>query len=274
MPRIPQQPLPPRRAFTLIELLVVIGIIAILAGLAFPAIRTLTKSNDQSQAVNVVRSLVSAARNIAISQHRMAGVVFFEETPAFSKPVNNLQTAMQLIVEDFDQRRDGTTGDPNLNYSRGGGRFCIDDGMPVFVAYTRDRQYLPKGVKVATLSDIGNVARMQENTVAGSNARVILFDADGQLILQSGLTAPDPAAGNTNPGDYPKAYGDWGLLKPSDAPTTGVGGLNAYSSPGVFIYSRFDFENANLATDADRTQWLINHSDVLVVNTFTGNMNR
>src|SRR5436305_1730209 len=78
----------PHRAFSLIELLTVMAIIAILAALTLPAIKSLAKSNDQSQATNLVRSLIGSARSIAIAQHRMAGVVFFEESTQYSRPVN------------------------------------------------------------------------------------------------------------------------------------------------------------------------------------------
>lgn len=263
----------PPRGFTLIELLTVIAIIVLLAGLSFPAIRSMTKSNDQSQSVNVVQAMVTSARNIAVTQRRMAGVVFFEETPQNASPANTLQTAMQLIVEDYDQRRDGTGSDTTLNYSRGGGKFAVDVGMTVFVAYNRERQYLPKGIRIATLSDSSNVVRMNEQQDAGSRARVVIFDADGQVLLRGFLTAPDPALGAQQAGQYPRAYADWGFLKPSDNVQLGTG-LNAYSSPGFFIYNQSDFESASLANDSARAQWLINHADVLVVNTYTGNVNR
>ena len=57
-----------REAFTLLELLIVIGIIVVLAAITVPAIKGLTKSNDNGQSVNLVRAMLSSARAIAVSQ--------------------------------------------------------------------------------------------------------------------------------------------------------------------------------------------------------------
>src|SRR6185295_4586985 len=92
-----------RRAFTMMELLVVMAIIVIIVAIAVPAARAISKNNDENQATNLVRSMITNARAIAVSQHRPAGVVFFEETPKFSKPANGGQTAMQIFVEAFVQ---------------------------------------------------------------------------------------------------------------------------------------------------------------------------
>src|SRR4051794_40571748 len=122
-----------RRAFTMIELLVVMAIIVILISIAVPAARSLSKNNDENQATNLVRSMISNARAIAISQHRAAGVVFFEETTRFSRPANSGQTAMQIFVEDFDQ----------LRYPP------HPAGLTFYMYYSTGRTYLPGGVRVA-----------------------------------------------------------------------------------------------------------------------------
>ena len=125
--------------------MVVIAIIVLLAGISLPAIKALTSSNDQSQATNLVRSMIAAARSVAVSQHRMAGVVFFDETPTFSRPVNGGRTAMQIFVEDFNQQQ------WQQNYNG------MQPGMTVFTYYSSARQYLPAGTTIATLQDIKGV---------------------------------------------------------------------------------------------------------------------
>ncbi len=82
------------RAFSLIELRVVVAIIAIHSAIAIPAIKQASpKATTRSQATNLVRAAIANARMIAVSQHRMAGVVFFEETVQYSRPVNSAQVA-------------------------------------------------------------------------------------------------------------------------------------------------------------------------------------
>jgi prepilin-type N-terminal cleavage/methylation domain-containing protein len=233
-------------AFTLIELLVVIAIIALLAGITIPAVRSLSKSNDQSQSVDLVRSMLSNARAIAIAQHRMAGVVFFEETAAYSLPVNANQTTMQLFVEDYNQAQYAPLNPPA--------------GVVFFVKYSTVRQYLPAGVKLAALTDLGSNIETGDAASANS-ARAILFDADGAMLLRSGLLTPPPGSGGSNQGTYPTAYGDWKFT-----------GLASQSSPGFFLYSKTDYDAQ--PAGAGRVTWLINNATVVIVNANTGGVLR
>lgn len=60
-----------RSAFTLIELLVVIAIIAILAGLAFPAVQGALNSGKKAQARNDVQQIAAAIRAFELEYGRM-----------------------------------------------------------------------------------------------------------------------------------------------------------------------------------------------------------
>jgi prepilin-type N-terminal cleavage/methylation domain-containing protein len=285
------------RAFTIIELLLVIAIIAILVGISFPEIRSMTKSSNLSQASNLVRAMLETARATAISQHRVAGVVFFEETAQYAYPVHAGQTAMQLCVESFDQTGLGT----------------LQLGM---VSFNPDRQYLPQGVILATLSNpasnpsgvaTGQVIGVQnaDARTAGGYSRVILFDANGQLLLRAGLSltpttippypcggsnpplpvpGPNPPAAGT-PGTYPQAYGDWGFI----GSTVMING-NAvlittsvtpvpFSSPGFILYNKSDYEAAESkfgvppssnSPDQDQAIWLKKNATVVSINVYTG----
>jgi len=64
---------PPRKAsgFTLIELLVVIAIIAILAGLAFPAVQGALESGKKAQARNDVHQLAAAVKAFQLEYGRL-----------------------------------------------------------------------------------------------------------------------------------------------------------------------------------------------------------
>jgi len=255
------------------ELLVVIGIVVLLAAMSVPAIRSLTKSNDQSQAVNLVRSMLDTARSIAVSQHRQAGVVFFEETTLYSRPVNANQTAMQVIVEDYDQAQ----YQPVLA------------NFTVFVPYSPARQYMPAGVRVVTMQDLSGVASDMSQTGASSGnrrGRVVVFDANGQLLLRSGISSPlsqtamsQPGQG---PGKYPTSMGDWMFVSPagqfpptiSSSAWSAVNSSGDRSAPGVFLFNQAEFDAqfpaGNNATDQARSQWLVSHADVVIVNANTG----
>jgi prepilin-type N-terminal cleavage/methylation domain-containing protein len=222
-------------AFTLIELLVVIAIIVVISSIALPALRNIAKSNDQGQATSLLRGVISSARANALSQHRMAGVVFFEESTQYSQPVHRSRTAVQLIVEAYDQSSfaPGTIG---CEY------------------FSAARQYLPEGVKLAALTDNPTI-----NVETGdTGARVILFDANGELVLRGGLVTLPPSG---PPGAYPMAYGDWRL----------VGTINSRSSPGFFLYNKVEYDNQ---PDDQKINWLKRNSTVILVNANTGGVLR
>jgi len=64
------------RAFTLIELLVVITILGILAGLAVPALKNMSKSDANTSAARQLLDDVGLARQLAISRHTTVYMVF------------------------------------------------------------------------------------------------------------------------------------------------------------------------------------------------------
>jgi len=243
------------RAFTLIELLTVMLILAILSALSLPAARALAKSNNRAQAANLVRAYLAQARAIAIAQHRQAGVVFFEETPAYSLPVNPDRTAMQLFVEDYDQARHS----PNY-------------GNTVYIAYSYTREYLPPGIKVAALNDdVSRGVMTGDDDKSANNSRgvtrAVLFDASGAMITRNAMARPD--IGTRPPGTYPRAYGQWNFnTAGSDKVHLGV------SSPGIFLFDNAEYAAAAIPDgpdgDARRGPWIKQHADVVVINANTG----
>lgn len=225
-----------KNGFTLIELMVVMAIIVILILVAVPSIKAITKGNGVVQSNNMIRAALANARAAAISQHRPAGVIFFEETNQYSNPVNRNQTAMQLMIQDPTQSS-GTQ----------------------FMYYSKERQYLPSGLAVATLSDDNaTLFRTAGNSNNNNTARIILFDENGQMVLRSGLSTVAPSG---TAGTYPQAYGDWGI-------STG----NGVSSPGVLVYDLAAFNAENLSSDSQRTAWLQKNGVVLIVNAYTGGL--
>jgi prepilin-type N-terminal cleavage/methylation domain-containing protein len=255
------------RAFTLIELLTVVAIIAVISVIAVPAIAALTKDNSRVQAGNQVRAYLSMARSLALAQHRMVGVVFFEETGDHALPVHGGRTAMQLFAEDFDQRR--------AEYRTSGGKYPGDVGNTVFVAYSTAREYLPAGMRVAALNDDparqamtgdDKTATLSRPEGTRGVTRAVLFDGQGQVIARHGLARPDQGTGAA--GTYPRAYGDWNFATKTGDSHMGV------SSPGVFLYDAVGYAAEGFAGgragDEARNAWLKGHANVVVVNANTG----
>ncbi len=241
-----------RPAFSLIELLVVIAIIGLVTSISLPAVKALAADNSRAQAVNQIRALLAQARGIARAEQRQAGVVFFDETFAYSSPVHNNQTAMQLIVEDYNQAQYNPLPDNT-----------------VFLPYSTSRQYLPAAVKVAALNDdpTRGVMTGDEPSSTLGVTRVILFNADGQLLTRHGLARPDMGSGS--PGTYPKASADWRFLTKRDThANVGV------SSPGIFLFDSADYAAQNIppdhSGDAQRTTWIQRHASVILINANTG----
>ena len=69
-------------AFTLIELLVVIAIIAILAGLAFPAVQGALNSSKKAQARNDVAQLAAAIKAFQLEYGRLPSTIANNDTAA------------------------------------------------------------------------------------------------------------------------------------------------------------------------------------------------
>jgi prepilin-type N-terminal cleavage/methylation domain-containing protein len=269
----------PRRslpAFTLIELMVVVGIILILVAIAVPAVRALTKSNSQKQAVNLLTSMVARARALAIQSHEMAGVYIFESDS--STTANGViasksggQSYAQIVVGAQD-----TGIASGQSFLQGAVSLVTDvggdvNGVPVPPGTTGNAQPLPKDVIVAALDDDPNsLVRMSTETVAGNERlRLIVFDENGQLVLRrnmqvfvSGTTAPSAVYNNSSPGFLVFSLAD--LQAAIDA-----GAIPALPA-GVWNQTQAQ----QTARDKALGNWIEQNADVLIFNTYTGNVIR
>jgi prepilin-type N-terminal cleavage/methylation domain-containing protein len=240
-------PSPCRGAFTLIELMVVVAIIVILTAITLPAVKALTQGNSQKQAVNLVSALLANARAVAITSHKAAGVVFYEDQSAKS------QTAAQVVVASY---------------------LGIDGSSHTIIDFVRapgqGYQLLPYGVKVGTLSSSTTVFNTGDNTGDSSiPCRIVLFDENGQLLLTNRLFADSKLLASDS------TVAAWNFV----AYTLTTAGSN--SSPAVVIYDGNALQAAaqsgkitNPPTAASVWPWMEQNADILVVNSYTGNIIR
>jgi prepilin-type N-terminal cleavage/methylation domain-containing protein len=244
----------PRCGFTLIELMAVVGIVILLAGITFPAVRTLTRGNAVSQAHNQISSYLIQARAIAMAQHRQAGVVFFRETPDHASPFHGGQIAMQIFVEDYDQQTVPAHNPRNT----------------LFMQYSTAREYLPAEVAVGALNDMPTKLVINEDSTGGHNL-TILFDSTGQLITRHGVARRNLPSSGT-PGSYPWALADWHFA--SQGTVNSDNSSNGISSPGIFLYDAAAFESQPIAIgaagDKARGEWIKKNASVITVNANTG----
>ena len=161
---------------------------------------------------------------------------------------------MQLAIADADQS----------NTTMGGAKYPgMNPGMTVFLPYSA-REYLPTGVKVATLTD--SVAQSLATGDTTLRTRAIVFDPTGQMVLRNGL-ARGTLSGVA--GSITKIVGDWNFADWS------AGALaNGVSSPGVLVYDGNQYAAQAFTTDSSRISWLKKNSDILIVNAYTGNVIR
>lgn len=225
-----------RKAFTIIELIVVMGIMLILLAIVLPAIKSLTRNNNQKQATNMLVALIDNAHALAVQSHTPAGIVIYED------PSQTGQSSVQLIVQ---------SSQSELRY---------------FVRAPRTgSQSFPVGIKLAMLDD-SVIGMRTESSTSDTKCRVILFNGEGQMILVDSL-AHDPTVMDA-------AAIAWNLNATTGAANHSKGvsgpGLVVYNGNDMQAAT-----NNGVITDATtRANWLKANSDVLIVNAYTGGIIR
>ena len=243
-------------AFTLVELLVVIVIVGIILAVALPAMAKLGGGNNVKQGGNMVNAYLASARAAAMAAKRHVGVVFYEQSGNCTTIWSKTQTAVQLVMEDGDQNQ----------YSQP--PYSMPSGYTVFVPYSAV-QYLPSGVRVATLAGTGSLAVGTAENSTVSKTRMVVFNGDGQMEVLAGLACPYSAAAAL---DSPtRIVFDWNLITAAAAPPAAS---TAVSSPGVMLFDGLMYLQQTFADDTARAAWIQKNADVVLVNAYTGNVIR
>jgi prepilin-type N-terminal cleavage/methylation domain-containing protein len=232
-------PSPCRGAFTLIELMVVVAIIVILTAITLPAVKALTQGNSQKQAVNLVSALLANARAVAITSHKPAGIVIYED------PGTKSQSSVQVVICSSIVQASNTA--TTFSFVR---------------APSQGPQTLPYGVRAGTLSN-SSTSVFNTGDASTQHPRVVLFDENGQLLLQNNLLTDASLASDASASAW--------NLQTSKTPN---------SSPAVIIYDENALQAAvqsgQLANTTSTTlvPWFEQNADILVVNPYTGNIIR
>ena len=272
-------------AFSLVELLVVIGIIILVLALAGPAFKKISQGTNITQGQNMITAYLASARALALQRRCSTAVVFFEDA------ANNYgsQTAIAVVYEASVD----TSSSNAISY------FAPVPGRPA--------EYLPGGVKVATLdatstNSLNTEAIMNGSTQAPAKCRAIVFDSNGRMTVRHGLgtyssnnsTPPTTAPPDPNypymPNSASPAYSgtalttaelqyraQWNFNAFLSSPT------DVYSSPALLVYDGNQFRDAMTAlynsqgsapTAAQVSAWIQGNADMLAVNAYTGNVVR
>ncbi len=198
-----------RAGFTLIEMVVVIGIVLIIMGIALPSVNTMWAQHRENDANNGIAGMLMSTRAQAIQADRgEVGMFFYLDSkgvqqiaiitrdPRLEENTPRWQT-LCAWRDVFTVAKDGGRG--LLSPMRAVPRYVVDDpsgGEPT-------KRFSP--IELGN-DDFDNLAALEIDTQQRHrNYFVILFSAEGRLILDRNVLIRDPDEENNGKGD---GFGD------------------------------------------------------------------
>jgi len=224
------------RGLTLIETTLVVATIALLVGLALPAVRTLVDSfQSQGGTRSVIQAVLNSARTMAVSRQRYVGVRFQKSCVSddLTDPLKGLLDAPQYVIF--------ITHDDYRNMGNIGNGFRAIEGLEPIK--------LPDTTTVLDLARITGSANVIDPVeLNNATAFSIVFSPSGKLIVhdvrarnRDGVNQPDNAATDTTKHSMDEVFNsDRNII---------------LHNRGLFIQD--DYGNVGLSEEPSRTSFVI-----------------
>jgi type II secretory pathway pseudopilin PulG len=257
---------------TLIEMTLVVATIAIMVGLALPAVQGLIRSfQSEGGARSMIAAALNSARTMAVTKQRYVGVRFQKSCTSNdpSNPLKGLLEAPQYLVFIMHEERRAMD-----NLSTG---FRVVEGVePIKLPDTMGVMDL---TEITSDTTIDTLAELNDAT-----AFSIVFSPSGKLVVQDvrvrnreGVNLPDDTAGSTKPSMDDVFNSDINIIRykcgmfiQDDYQALGLG--QEPSRKSFVIYDRNAFRQA-YERRMPWTQYLRELSlHGLYVNSYTGNL--
>ena len=281
-------------AFTMVELLTVIAIMVIVAAVSIPAFSALFASNNIIQAQNQITAAIAEARSMAIRERSQVALIFFQEpghagesayayeiaSPGQAGGFTTSPVYFQLVPQQSVQFLPngvyiatlvGAANSNGVNNADNG--FAMPPQEPA--AFTLNSQGQATGINYVQPN---NTSWANSSTNQAAPLRAIVFDSSGHLVILNSMITWQPEgfanqsylSGNTPiqwwSGDYQSKSSytydpTFSFFSPNNIPF-------GPSSPGFVLY-----EPANWPASAgDPGAYLAANGDVMIINTYTGNI--
>ncbi|OQB86969.1 MAG: hypothetical protein BWX88_00834 [Planctomycetes bacterium ADurb.Bin126] len=258
--------------FTLMELLVVIGVIALVATLAVPSIGAFMSGGAESQAVNYLTAICSAARAEAIRSHNHVAVhIQMEASYLNSTWLTNLDKRCYVMVLGYDKASGTFRGITQATENALGaawphrGQIFMPKPLPGGLAFG---EFSSKFVDINNSTPSHNIINMNTlDNVGDFTSLTILFTPSGSVARNAPSTAGNVSGKIKFLTTDSLFVGDerlW-IIDTANVDGTGEPGVNA-----VFLVKTAELAAA--PNNAGRNLYIQNNAQRLAINNHTGQL--